>query len=530
MRQRQGWMGVVLAAALVGLFGGCAAHRGGGATKGAGAETVHRDEQGRLYTVRRLPKTQGMRIDATHVRTNWGITLDLVEEDPDAFHYKYYEVTAATPAPHATPNAGDRSRIEASYKADVRASDRLRFRSFGNGLPTQGQWRDGFDVADVDGDGKLDIVHGPPRASVQPVPRIYLGDGKGNWRFWRDAKYPDLPYDYGDAAAADLDDDGHVDLVLSSHLRGFTALRGDGKGTFTAMSRGLELVTPGSGAAAPFSSRAFRLVDWNADGRPDILALGEGPRLDLQKSGDKRGLASAATGIALILNQGRDGWRRVDPRDPTDGIFGQAIAVGDVNDDGRPDFVTASGILGRTDLLYLATIDGGWRRTTLTGLRPSSYVRAVAMTDFDGDGSADVAIGYLSYELDTWRTGVDVLLSRKGNTFERRVLMSSPDKTGVFALATGDLNGDSARDLVALTGNGDTLVFLGDGHGKFTREKTPPPAWPGVCRGVHAELRDLDGDGRDEIVEAFAEERSNATGEERCPQGGGITAWKADDH
>ncbi len=531
MRQR---MSSAVLVVVVLAVAGCAAHRGAerndaasAARRDAAASGARRDDQGRAYSVRTIPKTQAVRVDADHVRTNWGITLDLVGEDDANYRYKLYDVSAYKPAPAATPSAAERKRVAASYAVDTRGSNRLHFTSFGAGLPTQGQWRDGFDLADVDGDGHLDLVHGPPRTG-QPLPRVFRGDGRGHWELWRAAKYPPLPYDYGDAHAADLDGDGRVDLVLSSHLRGFAALRNDGGGVFNDMGRGLQLVAPGKGAPAPFSSRAFQLVDWNRDGRPDIVALGEGPRLELTRGAGQRAMAGAAMGLALFLNEGKNGWRRADRPDPGDGIFGQALAVGDFDHDGRPDVVTASGILGRNELLYSATADGGWRRTAVPAVRPSAYVRAVASADFDRDGRDDLAVAYTSYELETWRSGVDVLFSRPDGAFERRALDMVEDKTGVFALATGDLDGDRAPDLVALTGDGATIVFLGDGRGRFTREKTPPPTWEGRCRGVHAVLRDLDGDGRDEIVAAFAEERSDASGEERCPHGGGIAAWKSE--
>jgi hypothetical protein len=86
------------------------------------------------------------------------------------------------------------------------------------------------------------------------------------------------------------------------------------------------------------------------------------------------------------------------------------------------------------------------------------------------------------------------------------------------------LKANGHKDLVAATAAGETLVFPGNGKGSFTRQKTPPPAFPGACRGTHVELADLDGDGRDEMVESFSDE-PDLYG--HCPSNGGLTAWKA---
>jgi len=91
---------------------------------------------------------------------------------------------------------------------------------------------------------------------------------------------------------------------------------------------------------------------------------------------------------------------------------------------------------------------------------------------------------------------------------------------------TGDWDGDGKTDLVALTGNGDTWVFLGDGKGFFTRETaTGIPPFAGACKGYHVRLADLDGDGKAEIVADFAGEASPMNDPDRCPSGGGIQAW-----
>jgi hypothetical protein len=475
------------------------------------------DAQGRRYRLVALPKTQAVRLDASTVRSVWGVPLDVVREDADAYYYKRYEVSTAPARPASTPACSRRAEAgAAAERVTIPRSDRLRFRTFGKGLPTAGQWRDGFAIADVNGDGHPDLVHGPARKSLGG-PVVFLGDGHGSWRRWTEAQFPARAYGYGDAQAGDVNGDGRVDLVFAVHLRGLIALLGDGAGGFTDASEGLDFAA--SADAGGFSSRAIRLVDWDGDGRPDVLALGEGPRLV-----PGRGVASA-DGVVAYLNRGGRWERRAD-RGPAARVFGQALATGDFDGDGHLDVATGSGILGRTDLVHLGTGDGGWT-TVDVPVPPRSYVRALAARDFDADGRADLVVGYLARVGEGWRTGIDVLYPRAGGRWDHRGLFAAPGREGVFALAAGDLDGDGRGDVVALDGAGDTLVFLGDGHGFFTREAAHIPRFPGGCQGSHVELADLDGDGRDEVVASFAQEHSSVAAATVCPSGGGITAWRA---
>ena len=62
----------------------------------------------------------------------------------------------------------------------------LRVEPFGTGLPQRGQWRHGFDIADMNGDGFADLLHGPPRkGDGRPV--VFLGDGRGGFAPWAEA-------------------------------------------------------------------------------------------------------------------------------------------------------------------------------------------------------------------------------------------------------------------------------------------------------------------------------------------------------
>jgi len=489
------------------------------------------DEEGRQYFLGNAPRIEGsymwMNDEHTKVRLPYGLTFDVASYDDKAFKVKIYKAdeTPVKAAGQATSEELD--KIAASYRTDLKTTRRLSFQPFDKGLPTRGQWRHRFAVADMNGDGHLDIVHGPARKSGSR-PMIFLGDGKGSWRAWSEATYPPVPFDYGAAAAGDLNGDGHMDLVIASHLRGVTAMLGDGKGHFTLWSKGIDFAAEGD-TAPPFSSRAVEVLDWNGDGRPDIVLAGEGPRLAIGPRGDSSNKAfnEGSRGLRVYVNQGDGTWSKTGE----EGIaaFGDDLAVADWNGDKAPDFAMATSILGYRAIVGLSQPDGTRKRESLDAVRPSAIVNSVVAADFDGDKSPDLAVAFMSNEGRVWRSGIDILLSRSGGAWERRTLANTETQDGFYGLATGDLDGDGSLDLVGLTGNGDLWVFLGDGKGGFLREQSPPKGDTG-CRGYFARITDLDGDGKDELIAAFAGEDTASGklggGEPTCPAGGSLHAWK----
>ena len=289
-------------------------------------------------------------------------------------------------------------------------------------------------------------------------------------------------------------------------------LEGDGAGGFTNASAGLGFDASGSSG---FSSRAVRAIDWNGDGLPDLLAVWEGPRFGAP------GMAGPK-GVAVFINQGAAGWRM---REPTlsPGIFSDSLALGDFDGDGHTDVATGSMVLGRNDLVNLWRAGGSAASLAIEIPGPNHYVQAVAAGDFDRDGKDDLAVAFLSLEQEVWYSELDIFYARSGGKWERRRLSREAGRDVAVALASGHLLSDAARDLVALTTRGETVVYLGDGLGGLARSASTITEYGPGCRGAHVELADLDGDGRDEIVSAFADEPRT----DRCPSGGGITAWKA---
>src|SRR5688500_10269732 len=118
----------------------------------------------------------------------------------------------------------------------------------------------GVSVADLNGDGHLDVVLAKGRH--WPLHnRVLLNNGTGRFAAHDLGDTPDRTYS---AAVADVDRDGKLDLVVSNNRPDRKLIyRGDGKGGFR--------VTGTFGDPA-WTTRYVTLADLNGDGFPDIAA------------------------------------------------------------------------------------------------------------------------------------------------------------------------------------------------------------------------------------------------------------------
>jgi hypothetical protein len=409
-------------------------------------------------------------------------------------------------------------RCGASGKKDALSggtSGRLHPADFGQGLPHSGQWRNGFALADLNGDGQLDLVHGPPRKSAPLLPVILLGDGKGTFHPWTEARFPPLPFDYGDIAVADLNSDGHPDLALGMHLRGLAALTGDGHGGFTPWNEGLPLTgAAGAPGVPPFSSRAIALADWNGDQALDLIALSDGPGTPG---------AAASAGLRIYVNSAGK-WQPLASPSSGDQLFGDSLAVGDVNADGHADVLHASNVMGSTDVLKLGN-PTGWSSAPLPGLEANALIRGVTLADFDHDGRADPVVAFTSRVDGAWQTGIDLFLSRPDG-FEKHRILVEPGRRESYALTASDFDHDGALDLAASRTDGSVQLFVGDKAGRLVKDaELTAPAWRSGCAGYHLQAADLNGDGRPELVASFAGESDALAASAECSNGGGLQAW-----
>ncbi|MFH1551194.1 MAG: FG-GAP-like repeat-containing protein [Planctomycetota bacterium] len=131
-----------------------------------------------------------------------------------------------------------------------------------NILRNGGTW--GVATGDLNGDGNLDLVFGGslwPQLEMTQALQVYLGNGLG---IWKQVEMEQGDTSYKGVAMADLDGDGNLDVVGFAGTSNLVVHHGDGRGGFELMKvKGIEnLNLPSWGIAAG---------DIDGDGFADII-------------------------------------------------------------------------------------------------------------------------------------------------------------------------------------------------------------------------------------------------------------------
>lgn len=213
---------------------------------------------------------------------------------------------------------------------------RLRFEESSRGLPGTGSWRNGGTVADMNGDGKLDLVL-PPQRAGNGVPAIFLGDGNGGWKQWQTVWSTRL--NYGSVVAADFNKDKNMDVAFSVHLAGVAVFLGNGKGEFKEVFYD-----------KAFPSRRLVTADVDRDGWMDVVAITEGPT---GRSGDPK--AKEYTSLRGYLNRAKGTkWEGLNIAHPKDNTSGDYLAAGNFNGDRFPDFLASTVYFNGTSTVHMS--------------------------------------------------------------------------------------------------------------------------------------------------------------------------------
>jgi len=400
--------------------------------------------------------------------------------------------------------------------------DAVHFEILRDGLPQQGQWRNNFAVADFNEDGKLDLLLPPPREGEFRAPVILLGDGEGSFRQWRNLKWPGkVPFDYGGVATGDFDRDGHLDVVVAIHFKGQYVLYGDGRGDF---SRFKELPTPDD----DIHSQAAAVADFNGDGWDDVAFVAE------VSYNIKTSEALTVPSVWVLENRSGKGWK-VHVKGLPAKVMGVKLSSPDLNGDGKPDLLVSSNAQDWRNLVFFNFVGkalgkapgkaAGWNWATnrvdevLAGALHFNVVpewgkktqvlavfqqfQLAPKTEREAGGKTRARSGLVRYTVHP-NGAIDTEVLEMDQTEEK----TNP----WWRLATGDINGDRQPDAVLLRHDGSFKVLLGDGEGGYVEEKSPE--LKPIGRPYDVEIRDVDGDGKGEVIVMTAQTKELAGGME----------------
>lgn len=270
-------------------------------------------------------------------------------------------------------------------------------------------------------------------------------------------------------ALGDVTGDGRLDVVASHYAgNGVAVLRGQAGGSFASPS---PLYSTGSGSVP----NSIALADVNGDGRLDAVTANQ-----------------RTYSAGVLLGQATGDFAPVSLYSAGSSKMPVAVALGDVNGDGRPDIVTTNSFNNEIGVL-LAQASGGFAPVSAyaTGVGGSA---GVALGDVNGDGRLDIVTAKTN--------AAGVLLGQAGGTFAPIMTYSfGPNaNSSPNDVALGDLNGDGRLDIVFVDpNNASASVLLGQASGGFgfastyfTNGNTP----------IGVALGDVTGDGRLDIVTA----------------------------
>jgi len=275
-----------------------------------------------------------------------------------------------------------------------------------------------LEVADVNGDGFVDVVAGSSNWSDAVGIRLYLGDGTG---FTESQRWTN--FSTSSIAFADLNDDTHVDLVYQyrtsfPHIDSIRWRPNNGSGVF-----GNEEVI----ATTEFS-RPILVRNINSDRYPDVVAM---------QAGSNR--------IVWFGNNAHRGWNREQIVESSLSNMSM-LDAGDLDRDNDVDLV-----LFRNQSAYIYRNDRRGRFTRSQIFSPN-YAENLNVADINKDGAADILYEENSSILYRRNTG--------GAQFVPAESFYHQDFQPPSDMDIADVDGDSWPDIVATEFGGATIYQL----------------------------------------------------------------------
>lgn len=311
-------------------------------------------------------------------------------------------------------------------------------------------------VRDLTGDGRPDILVGTTFGTQS---RLFVGEDGGRFRDATAASLPALPASVGDVEPGDADGDGDLDLLLADWGPG-SPMKNEGGRTRLWLNDGHGRFTDATAERMPDVSVRFCWeLEWvDVDGNFDLDVLVSSKR---------------SKGSFLFENDGAGRFTDVSAARLPQFTNNYEFEAMDVDGDGWMDLATINDGVRFSEHLFLGDGKGGFedatKRLWADADNPSFDDNMIAFLDHDSDGDADFLIGSLD--------GPDRLLVNDGHghlAAGAPVFEGDPTR-GTLGIALADLNGDGRIDVVHAQGENPKATAEKVFFGKSIAPDTAPP-------------------------------------------------------
>jgi len=329
-------------------------------------------------------------------------------------------------------------------------------------------------VADVNGDGKPDVVVANQCASSDCTNgTVGVLFGKGNSTFGRVVSYESGGYQASWVAVADVSGDGRPDLLVANQCASSNNCANGTIGVLLQNADG-SFQTAVSYPSGGYYAYSLGVSDVNGDGKPDLVVANQCATN-----------SSCANGIVGVLLGNGDGTFQPALAFSSGGKFAFSVAIADVNGDGKPDLLIANEYASTanqstgTVAVLLGNGDGTFQPAVTYG-SGGQYFYTVAIADVNGDGRPDLLLANQCAIGGCTGGTLGVLLGNGDGTFQPAVISSIPQASGGQQLAIADFDGNGTLDVASGAGN---FLLLGNGDGTFQPALILGADGPGIAVG-----------------------------------------------
>lgn len=330
------------------------------------------------------------------------------------------------------------------------------------------------EIADIDRDGHPDII-----VALEFAPNVVLRWNPDADRYEHSRLImPTSMRDSEDIAIADLTGDGHADIVFASE---------DDQTNEYYISTPEGLKNQSGNLPVTGTSNAVLAADLDNDGDTDLIFGNAGPE-------------------AVLLNNGDGTFTEDATRIPISGDITQDLELGDIDGDGDPDLIIANEDGNR---LLINNGDGIFTDETAERLPQDTHTQETREADFadvDGDGDLDLFFANVGWKAEAGPAN-RLLINDGSGRFTDESAARLPIHPDHFTLDAdfADLDDDGDLDIVLANvggtadGSAPVQVYRNDGSGRFTDVTSTSIPTLQRINAIDVEVFDLNRDGKPDI-------------------------------